>query len=267
MVVSDDNAWIDEVWRNYRRWKGWAQRERRPTDLLLYRLELERAGVPAPARLLEIGYGDGDFLRFAHAQGFRCTGVEISSDVVDELRRSGIDARVGTIAELPDASHDLIVAFDVFEHMTAGLLLGTLKHAWRVLGPEGRVLARFPNAASPFGAINQYGDITHRLHLSGESFGQLAAVAGFRTLAVRNAAWCWRGNSWKASLVKPLAIVTRRATEVVAGFAWYNRVVPLDPEVVVLLRKDSAAAPEPMQVDADASAGIHADVHAGITAG
>lgn len=234
--MHDD--WTQEVYSSYRQWKGWAARTRQATDWTLYAKELARSGVPAPGRLLEIGYGDGDFLRYAQSRGYRCSGVEIADDSLDALRQAGIDVRLGSVADLDDSAFDLIAAFDVFEHMHAPDLLHTLKQCARVLRPGGRMIARFPNAGSPFGAFTQHGDITHRLALSGDSYFQLAQLAGFSLVFQRNAAWTWRGNSLKGSLMKPMSIVLRRVFELFLGLAYHGRLRPMDPEIVVLLERN-----------------------------
>jgi hypothetical protein len=60
-------------------------------------------------------------------------------------------------------------------------------------------------------------------------------VAGLRTVCVANAAWTWFGNGLLNSLLKPAAIVLRRATEWIWGFVYFGRPVPLDPEVTVVV--------------------------------
>jgi SAM-dependent methyltransferase len=235
-----NDPWIADVYRNYRSWKQWQDRRVLPTESRLYQIELDRSGIKPPAALLEIGYGDGSFLRHALARGHAVAGVELADDGVQALRGLGIDARAGSVAEFADRSFALVVAFDVFEHMSPAEILDTLRQAQRVLAPGGRLLARFPNAASPFGAINQCGDITHKTALSGQSFTQLAAVAGFRTVLVANAAWTWRGNSLVGSILKPLALVARRCIEVVLGFVYFGKLVSLDPEVTVIVEKGEA---------------------------
>jgi SAM-dependent methyltransferase len=237
-----NDPWIADVYKNYRSWKRWEDRRVLPTESRLYQIELDRSGIEPPVALLEIGYGDGSFLRHALARGHAVAGVELADDGVQALRGLGIDARAGSVADFADRSFGLVVAFDVFEHMSPAEILDTLRQAKRVLVPGGRLLARFPNAASPFGAINQFGDITHKTALSGQSFTQLAAVAGFKTVLVANAAWTWRGNSLFGSILKPLALVARRCIEVVLGFIYFGRLVPLDPEITVIVERGEASS-------------------------
>jgi len=236
MADRKHSNWLDDVYGNYHSWKGW-EAPPHPNQKLLFQIELDRTKIKPPASLLEIGYGSGEFLRYAHDVGYRCSGLELSDTLTASLRALSIDARTGHVGDFADSTvFDLVVAFDVFEHMTPEEILKTLKEIRKCISYQGRVLARFPNATSPFGAITQYGDITHRTALSGESFAQLAHVAGFDAISTTNSAWLWRGNSRLKSLIKPFSILVRRACEGIFGFAYYGRLVPLDPSITVILR-------------------------------
>lgn len=63
---------------------------------------------------------------------------------------------------------DLVVAFDVMEHMTREQLLVLFDTLAALLKSGGHVLARFPNAQSPLGCVTQNGDWTHRSALSAQ---------------------------------------------------------------------------------------------------
>ncbi len=89
---------------------------------------------------------------------------------------------------------DRIILFDVLEHFTVNdgirLLLGLIAH----LSPGGRIVARVPNAASPWGLSYQYGDLTHRTAFAPSSIRQLALAAGSRCVACRPSAQGGRLN-------------------------------------------------------------------------
>ena len=65
------------------------------------------------------------------------------------------------LAQWADGSFDLVVAFDVLEHVPPAEALAFLRALLRVLRPGGCVLLRFPNADSPFGLAHQNADVTH----------------------------------------------------------------------------------------------------------
>ena len=77
--------------------------------------------MPPPARLLEIGFGDGAFLTRAQALGYACAGLERDAAALARLDGSGIDARAGGPDAFAGRSFDVIVAFDVFEHIAIGI--------------------------------------------------------------------------------------------------------------------------------------------------
>ncbi|RJF83130.1 class I SAM-dependent methyltransferase [Sphingomonas cavernae] len=233
-LTSDD--WRREVYEKYHSWKGWdVGTAARDAEIALR--EVRRAGGQAPSELLEIGYGDGAFLRRAAARGFRCSGVELDDSLCPELCASGIDARAGSISQFGDGQFDLVVAFDVFEHMEMAELLDVLKMTQRKMKYGGLLIARFPNMASPFGVINQYGDVTHCTTLSPKGYLQLANVAQLELVSISNALTNWHDLGILKFMMKPLAIAVRRCVELALGFAYYGAKVPLDPEVTVVVEK------------------------------
>ena len=64
-------------------------------------------------------------------------------------------------------------------------MLDTFDCVAAALLPGGVFIGRVPNAASPLGGGSQHGDFTHETAFTGRSIRQLAAAAGFRSLAIR----------------------------------------------------------------------------------
>jgi 2-polyprenyl-3-methyl-5-hydroxy-6-metoxy-1,4-benzoquinol methylase len=111
---------------------------------------LAEAKVPAP-RFLDVGCGDGWFLRLLHAEGIskdRLWGVEIDRGAIDRLRADGFQGRVGTIeaADLPASSFDLVVMLQVIEHVSdPAAVLAKLRS---LLAPDGVLILETPNLRS-----------------------------------------------------------------------------------------------------------------------
>ena len=229
--------WLDEAYADYHGWKGWGAGRDAEGEVARAVVELRMAELPPPARLLEIGFGDGAFLRRAQTLGYDCAGLERAAASLENLRGSGIDARTGGPEAFAGRTFDLVVAFDVFEHIALAELGEVLRQLGELVEAGGRLLARFPNMASPFGLANQYGDLTHITALSPGSFAQVARRAGFEPVRVANAATVLRGGRGVRALLKPMALVTRKAIELVLSFAYYGTLTPLAPSVVVVLRK------------------------------
>lgn len=152
---------------DYLDWKAWGNESfgaLNKTQASYFRAELDKTQrrFPADSQVLEIGFGNGGFLAFGRRMRWRIQGTELNADLVGAGARAGFDVRhTNHLRSYADATFDLIVAFDVLEHISQENLLEFLSEAMRTLKPDGRFLARFPNGDSPFGLVHQNGDFTH----------------------------------------------------------------------------------------------------------
>ncbi len=231
------DQWLDLAYDDYHAWKGWKNEREAQGEVARAITELQQVGIDPPARLLEVGFGDGAVLRRAQQLGYACAGLERSQAQTESLSSLGIEIYHGEVSQLAGRTFDIIAAFDVFEHVQVPELIAMLRDLASLLAPDGRLLARFPNMASPFGLVNQFGDITHVTGLSPSSFAQLARMAGLETIAVTNGATVLRGGRGLRQLIKPVSFVTRKIIEAVLSFAYYGKMTPLSPSVVVIMRK------------------------------
>lgn len=98
-------------------------------------------------RLLEVGFGDADFLRLAHERGWEVFGTEMSDACVrrasEELGLPNI--RRGSVEGLdyPDNHFSIVAAFKLIEHVTD--LRATLAGWRRILRPGGLLILICPN--------------------------------------------------------------------------------------------------------------------------
>lgn len=106
-------------------------------------------GVLRPGmRLLEIGSGTGSLLSRLRAQGYDAVGVDVNGHLLAEARRwHGADLPVqqveGTALPFPDGAFDVVLSFDVFEHIPDSD--AHLREVRRVLRPGGAYLVQTPN--------------------------------------------------------------------------------------------------------------------------
>lgn len=154
-----------ELDRRYVEWKGWGDRfgVSDPVENRYFQKETSDVWPSGrDARILEIGFGSGQFLRFARERGGHVVGVEINSLLMEEAKQAGFDTVApDALGDLPAKTFDLIVAFDVLEHIEKRDIPPFLLSLKRLLKPSGRILLRFPNGDSWLGRINQNGDPTH----------------------------------------------------------------------------------------------------------
>ena len=132
---------------------------------------------------------------------------------------------------------DLIVAFDVLEHLTVNELLDLMQFAKSLLTPDGRILARFPNGASPFSGPYQNGDITHMMVLTGERMRQIAHAVGMQVIGIHNAARSKKAGKAHGRLKKLSGYLVRDLVEKALGMLYFGQPIPLDPNLTVILSK------------------------------
>ena len=151
--------------------------------------------------LLDVGCATGSFLSVAQANGWRCSGVEVSAFAAAEARRrTGCDVFCGKLEDAPFAagSFDVITMWDLLEHLPDPL--DGLETARRLLKPAGLLLVNTPNENSLLRRVARLlyrgsgGSITapvnrlyHRYHLyyfAAETLGVLFRRAGFAVVAM-----------------------------------------------------------------------------------
>jgi 2-polyprenyl-3-methyl-5-hydroxy-6-metoxy-1,4-benzoquinol methylase len=145
--------------------------------------EFERAGIDiCPGiKCLEIGFGNGSFASWSVSRGAQYFGVEIIDDLLDRAKQGGFEVG-SSIDELniAEESLDLVVAFDILEHLTLDELRLILSKVWNCLKPGGQFFFRVPNGDSPFGRYMQNGDMTHCLSIGSGKIRQLAQLHAFK---------------------------------------------------------------------------------------
>lgn len=225
----------------YLQWKGWLSGP--PKQLAdahdAFRREVG-CYVSEGTRVHELGFGEGHFMDWARARGAKVSGVEINEALVRAARDRGHDAELvqpgGTIGSIEAGTLDLVVAFDVLEHLTKSEISRVASAIAVALKDGGHFVARFPNGASPFSGPFQHGDVTHQTQLTQDSLCQLTGSSALRLVAARNAARPLTGGVTKR-LVRGARYVVQATVGVVVSVAYYGRSLPLDPNATVLFRK------------------------------
>jgi len=178
----------------YLEWKGWQVVDFGrfgPEDSLNFYRELHVSGIDSVQglRVGELGYGNGVFAGWVRAEG----GNWVGREAVPELQQRAAQAGFQVIAAQDEFSIaygpeglDLIVGFDVIEHMDLDEIRSFLSEAREALKPGGLLLARFPSGDSPFSGAIFHGDLTHRTLLGSSAVHQLALEAGLEVCQIRS---------------------------------------------------------------------------------
>jgi SAM-dependent methyltransferase len=139
--------------------------------------------LPA-SRLLEIGCGRGDLGSWFIRRGWSVTGVEPSPEACAVARHRGIDARVGTLAdvELEPESYDAVVFRQSLEHVTDPV--GDLRRVLDALSEGGVAIVSVPNFGCwqrhRFGEAWFHLDLPrHRFHFDADTLRPTLKRGGF----------------------------------------------------------------------------------------
>jgi len=103
--------------------------------------------------VLDAGSGEGYGASILAGTALRVVGVDIYPDAVNNARaayqRPNLEYRIGSIDALPfeDSSFDVVVSFEVIEHLEERLQAAFLREARRVLREQGILVISTPNKA------------------------------------------------------------------------------------------------------------------------
>lgn len=224
----------------YQRFKGWDVEPfmaPTPAERAYYAAEL--AGVPLDgAHVLELGFGNGNFLGWARTRGAILHAAEIQEVACDKARAEGVAIvpfDLAGVAETLGGQVALIAAFDVMEHMTPERNIAMLRAACDLLRPGGLLICRFPNGQSPFGLVHQHGDLTHVTMLSIPIVEQMILDLPLRVRRAGEPATVYHEGLLRGIAKRAQLLVRRVATRAI--HLVYGGYLPLYPNVVMVLER------------------------------
>lgn len=144
---------------------------------------------PDDRLIIDLGCGQGDLVRYLTSCGFtEVIGVDRSPEQVAiardrgarRIREGDADAVLRDYRGLTSA----VTATDFLEHLQKDEVLQTVSEIQQALADDGILIARVPNAASPFGGSIRHGDMTHESSFTPRSIQQLAAATGFSDVSI-----------------------------------------------------------------------------------
>ena len=142
-------------------------------------------------RLLDVGCGNGEFLRFAAHLGWAAEGIDVDAEAVAAARASGCSVTHGGLGELPFrlASYRHVTLSHVIEHVPDPVKL--LRQCLALLEPGGRLWLQTPNLRSVGHAV--FGPAwrgleppRHLVLFDRRSLASALAAAGFGALEFRD---------------------------------------------------------------------------------
>lgn len=242
----------DTDFASYRRWKFWNQDNfyvLPDEDRMYYSKELERCGIDTskPLSVFEIGFGNASFAKYCHEHGFAYAGSELDPELVDRalsLDIEAFNAGQGISKMAGGRLFDLVVAFDVFEHVEVHSLIEMLKDAREILSEDGRIVARFPNGDSPFSAPIFNGDMTHRTLIGMGKLDQVCRISGLRIVRVHAQSITVLGLGVGNAVNKVLALAGRHLLSAILTRLYYGKQdLVFDPNMIAVLEAEPFLPP------------------------
>jgi 2-polyprenyl-3-methyl-5-hydroxy-6-metoxy-1,4-benzoquinol methylase len=142
-------------------------------------------------KILDIGCGYGLFFETCKQSGFKNyegvdTGEAYVSYATNTLGLKNIyqaDAEE-YLKSKKDTTYDVIVAFNVLEHIKKEKVQEFISLIYLRLKQNGMVILEMPNALSPLGIATFYSDITHEFAYTPKLLHHLLSLAGFEQVTV-----------------------------------------------------------------------------------
>lgn len=228
---------------DYRSWKNWNEKTFASVDTadaVYFEAEARALGsaiLGSKPAVMEIGFGNASFAQWAVSRGCSYRGSEIDPELVTLGLAKGLDVHLSDVP-WPTAAFDLVVAFDVLEHIELSDLPAMLRAIRASLKKGGLFLARFPSGDSPFARHIQHGDVSHRTQIGTGIIEQLSLDADFEILQIRPPAFPIFGLGLGRALRRMAVIAVRQVVGVVLRVAFFdNQPRVISPNMVVVLRK------------------------------
>jgi len=153
---------------NYLTWKNWRSHafgfynaSEHYYFKKLFNRHLDGCQNARSVKVLEVGFGNGNFLAWCLAHQIEYVGIDKEVELASRAKAMGILAFTDINCIPHEFRFDMVFMFDVLEHLSEDQIIEVLGYVSDRLEIGGRLVIRSPNGASPLGLNNQHGDPTH----------------------------------------------------------------------------------------------------------
>ena len=154
--------------------------------------------------IVDLACGGGKLLYFFKQHNYRNVhGIDISQQQVQVARQVCAEVSEANVLDFFQSkanTYDLITGLDIIEHFHKDEVLRFLDGCCAALKTGGRLILQTPNAESPWGMMQRYGDFTHEVCFNSKVLSRLLQLSGFGKIEVRELGPVPWGYSIKSSL-------------------------------------------------------------------
>ena len=217
----------DSYGDDYLKWKNWGNIEfakLNKSESAYFTAEIKRTNqeFPKKSKVLEIGFGNGGFLKYAIEKGWDVFGTELNEVLVNVAQKHEFNViQTDNLSSFEDDSFDLVVAFDVLEHIPQDAIPNMITEVKRILKRDGFFIARFPNGDSPFGLIYQNGDVTHITTIGSGKIYYFAAKTNMKVVFAGGAAQPLLGCSLVSFVHRIFALPIKKAINLFVNLTFF----------------------------------------------
>ena len=122
------------------------------------------ANFERETQIVDIGCGDGSFLKLLKDENFSAVGVDVADTWVEKYKECGLDVYIMDAIEYLENNHETlggIVCSHVIEHMAIDLLKRFIRACHDALSLGGKLLIITPNVGHISGGVDFWDDPTH----------------------------------------------------------------------------------------------------------
>jgi len=227
-------------WKNWGQFSNFSKLHNQDKAYFISEIKKTKRCFDSHSKVLEIGFGNGSFLRFARDQNWDIFGTEINENLVDLAVGFSYKAICSdNLLAYDDNMFDLIVAFDVLEHIQQEQLPDFINDIKRILKVGGYFIARVPNGDSPFGLINQNGDVTHVTTIGSGKAHYFASHCDFEIIFIGGEAQPLLGNGLLRIFYRIILITFKKILSFITNIIFFPRskVAFYSPNLVFIFKK------------------------------
>lgn len=142
------------------------------------------------ACILDIGCGEGHFLRFCLASGYtNLHGFDLSQENVALCRKYLLPFAeqhnaLDISGYLPGRKWHAVICLDILEHIQKQNVVKLLTDIRSRLEPDGLLIVQVPNMAYLFAAYHRYADLTHETGFTENSLMSALTAAGYKNIKI-----------------------------------------------------------------------------------